>query len=441
MRNLAFMKNFAKASFLGFAIKVFSAGVSYLFFIYTARILDTEEYGLMVSLLSFSTFSAIFVSLGQNQAILRFFPRFSSVDKNFMDFEFFKKSGLHVAAFFTFFSLSFSFLQIKFNFFGVSPVTIFVLILLIFFLAISELLASLLRAKGKLVLALLPKSVLWKLTSLIFLFFYFSLSQSVLLESVIYILCFFIIFVFIIQLIFSFREIKLKKLDDAHYPSYRINLNGEWKKSIIPFWIHSIANNIAGSLDTILVAIMLGVDQAGMYFVANRVALVISLVEQSSNIVTGPYVAKFKEQGGSDKLNQLAQQSVFFLLLLATPLTAVLMYAGEEILYIFGESYIEAFGVLLILLIGRLIAFSFGSAELVLTLAGKETQSMYLSLLSIFITSSLIVILAVNFGSKGAASGLVLGIVIRKLCFCSMCRLYLGVNTDIYSIIKQRALR
>lgn len=142
--------------------------------------------------------------------------------------------------------------------------------------------------------------------------------------------------------------------------------------SSMPLWVVAISQQVTMFLGQIVSGFYLPPDQIALVAVAQRTALVISLVLLSINTIIAPKMSKLYGSGQVDKANVVYKTSMKLSALLSLPLVLICLLFPNEILSIFGEQYVAGAILLVIFALGQFINSLTGSVGFALTMSGNE---------------------------------------------------------------------
>jgi len=124
--------------------------------------------------------------------------------------------------------------------------------------------------------------------------------------------------------------------------------------------------------DNILLGRFLSEDQVGIYFVAFKLALIISLSLFAVNSAVAPKFSELSSDIEKSSLKKLAIQSVKLNLATSLPIFILLMISTEYLLSLYGDSFLFAKRCVYILAIGQLYNSLSGSVLNFLNMTGFE---------------------------------------------------------------------
>jgi O-antigen/teichoic acid export membrane protein len=112
------------------------------------------------------------------------------------------------------------------------------------------------------------------------------------------------------------------------------------------------------------------------------------------------------------------------------------------LLRLFGDEFVAAEPVLIVLLAGRLLLTLFGPSEIFLIMSDREKDAMNLSIVGIVVGFGAAVIAGYLWGAVGIAAGIMGGAALRRVLFTIACYIRLGLRTDIFfAVTRQLGVR
>ena len=188
--------------------------------------------------------------------------------------------------------------------------------------------------------------------------------------------------------------------------------NREWILALFPFMVLTVVGTMNNELATIFLGFF-GTEEAIGYFkVAMQGVTLIALGLQTVNAVSGPKIAAMYKQGMRGETQALLKQSVRLSILSSLPFALIFIFFGDWLIKsMFGESYLPAVELLVILCIGQVVNVCMGSVGLVLTMTGYEKQALRAQVITILLTITLLIILIPIFQATGAAIAVSLGLI------------------------------
>ncbi|MCF6355773.1 MAG: oligosaccharide flippase family protein [Candidatus Polarisedimenticolaceae bacterium] len=152
------------------------------------------------------------------------------------------------------------------------------------------------------------------------------------------------------------------------------------------------------------------------YGVAFRLAALVSLPLLIANNVIMPHVAKQHATNNKHDLNALIQITVIITSLVSLLFLVVFAFFGDKVLaLLFGEEYVIAYLILLVIGCGQAVNVFSGSPAVILAMAGKETYVLYSNLFASIIVLVASVIIIPIYGAVGAAVVTAIGLIVVNI--------------------------
>jgi O-antigen/teichoic acid export membrane protein len=159
-------------------------------------------------------------------------------------------------------------------------------------------------------------------------------------------------------------------------------------------FVSSLAALVTQQFAVLLLARYASLADIALYSIALKISLLMSYPLIVLNTLTAPLYAKMHQQGRFIAFKQLAWLTTKGLIVVATPLCALVMFFSSEIVSFFGEKYLPSADILIILILGQWVNLSTGTVVSMLVMAGHEKvhrrNSVVMSLLIIILLCWLI---------------------------------------------------
>lgn len=173
------------------------------------------------------------------------------------------------------------------------------------------------------------------------------------------------------------------------------------------------------------------VSEVGLYAAAQRIVLMLSFVLLSFNSLLGPRFAGLNQAGAFDELIGLYRKSTGLMVLLGMPIVLVLGLFSDWFLGWFGADFINANGVLWVLLIGQAFNVLTGPVGVLMMMMRHTNKLRQFTFITVILHLVLMIILVPVYGAMGAAIATCAGM----LSLNTMCWRF------VVSIRKQHALQ
>lgn len=196
----------------------------------------------------------------------------------------------------------------------------------------------------------------------------------------------------------------------------------------LPFFIIDFTNLIAGKSGSMFLGIWASSEDVGIYNVALRVAILVSIVLVAANSILSSKFASLYAQQDMQSLANLARSSTRMMFLIALFIAMPLLLFPEVILGLFGPDFIVGAPILRILLVGQLVNVAVGPVGTLLLMTRYENAQKN----NVLFTSLLNIVLGLLFvprlGVTGAAIAFSVTLIVMNVTATLLVRIYLGIN-------------
>jgi O-antigen/teichoic acid export membrane protein len=200
-------------------------------------------------------------------------------------------------------------------------------------------------------------------------------------------------------------------------------------KTASPLFFVAIAGIIMTNADTVILGALTDAKNVGLYTVAARIALITGFFLQVTNAAISPKLAALYESGKVKELEKMVKSVTRGLAFFGLVPLLIYILFGRFILSIWGDEFVSAYWILLILSIGQFINISTGAVGLILIMTGFEKDQKNLSLFFLVLNIVALLIFIPIWGVLGAAISTAFtsaGLNIGKLIYV---RKRTGINT------------
>ncbi|WP_249137618.1 oligosaccharide flippase family protein [Bradyrhizobium canariense] len=373
------LTNIFRQSWLALVYRCSGAAVTFLFGVSFARIMSIEEYGALMSLMTFALIASACGLAGQQLCVLREVPSLAA-QKRYPDIGSLVAKRVRVACLGSIAITLISLLLFVaahgrsgiFGSWGYSTS-----LLLILPLALIEMQSSVGRALGSVNLALVPKDVLWRLLIILlgcalFITYGHPLTAADVL----------VIATGVLVLLIAVQNVYLRQLAGGHRlftmaggPS---NAIGNVLSTSAPFWVTSIASILYGTIDVVVVSVMTGPEAGAYYYAASRVALLLDFFLVTFCIPAAPLIARLFDEDRRSEITRVASSAASAAFIAVLGCVVALALCGDFVLMAFGTTFIRAHDVLIVLAIGLLVSTYCGIGAIALNMTGHQRAAMHI---------------------------------------------------------------
>ncbi len=416
---------------VAFLIKGLSGVLTFLMFLVIARTLSIEEFGVFGVGFSIAIFTGVVSGHGLDTLILRLWPEHNAKKNKFL-----ARSAAKWATKKTFItSLLVSFLilllfiiagyfNIFTNYYNINfGISVACLSLM---LALSEIISATLRVQNRLILALLPKDILWRLFIILILLTTSYLNIKINASQIIFLSALILLTLSSIQIFFSnLKNIFIEK-------SYATNKDKlSWSKLSETMWLTTVVFASTIHADMLLISFFISPETIASYFAALKIASVLALPLTAVNQLSGPMISEHFYSNEKTILQEKLKSYLNFCMLIIIPLIIFIMIYGRELLYLFNPEYSDAYYVLLCLTFGYFFHCITGPASIFLQMSGKSSLALKTSITTQGATLVIFPLAASFFGIIGIAIIRALEIILRKLIQTYFVKKIFGIHTSL----------
>ena len=430
----ALLRHGLTRSLASLLIKIVTAGLTYLSFVALSRTMSALEYGLFAFGFALATVLAIGASMGQQTAILRFWPE----DTERGDMQSARNAirsgwaltliaGTVLAAGLALAALGYGAALGDVG----SQGHLIAAAVLILPMGAAEYASSALRAQGSVWTALAPRDILWRLMLPVSVVGAFAIGLSLAGWQALGLAALLLTFALILQALAA----RMRRYDNGVSLS---GLKSYWQKrgkASRWFLAGTVVDSAALNVDIVLIGLFTAAESAGIYFNAFRTAGLMTLFMFAITLVVAPMVARTYHAGDMKKAQALSTFCAWSGFVFSLGVFALYVFFGDLILSLFGETYAEGTLVLIILSVGLLADAATGPSRIVMNMTGHERQYVLIfgSIIGIGLVAQLAVIPL--FGIVAAAVVNAATRIVAQFAIAAWSWRHIGIDTSLWGIV------
>jgi O-antigen/teichoic acid export membrane protein len=413
-------------------IKVGGAALSYIMFVAFAHFLTPKEYGYFGVAFNLSILAATLCSFGLSTGIMRFWPEYLAQENTGL-----AKGIVHNALkLLGFGAVAFAIFALILSVTGVTTKTLgyadapLAIAALAIGSAFADFSASLLRAQGKVIWAMFPRDILWRIAAPLaaFIFIYFSKPLDA--RTSLYV-CGAVLFIIV-----AAQTFKINSVTKTLAPSSLVSSDWpKWRSTLGPLWASSILYAMIQQLDVVMVGTLANATDAASYFAAQKTASLLGLVMMAGGLVGAPLMSANYHSGKLRELQRLCSALSIAIAIFTLLGVLVLFIFGRELLGIFDQSFISAYPVLLLLAAGFTIDSLAGPNAYLMQMTGLERPYLKIMASCYVVVLILQVLLIPIYGGIGAAAASAIGIISWNICAITLLRKSKGLDPSILGLV------
>jgi O-antigen/teichoic acid export membrane protein len=230
----------------------------------------------------------------------------------------------------------------------------------------------------------------------------------------------------LISLYILSRRLRVLRKEKYEFKGASI-VNDAW-----PLWLTTISVFVLTQSDLWIVSYFLHKTDVALYGSSLRLMMALSLIVSLSYAVLPPIISEMNKKGEFAKLQNVLRAFAFGNSLLVAPIFLIILLFPSYVLEVlFGESYIGASTVLILLSIGKLFNVVTGIRGYVLMLTGHGVIQMKISFFVGILNIVFCTIGAVEWGIIGVSIGAMSAMIIQCLLEMRAVKSKLGVWTHL----------
>ncbi|WP_258102684.1 lipopolysaccharide biosynthesis protein [Marinoscillum sp. MHG1-6] len=203
-----------------------------------------------------------------------------------------------------------------------------------------------------------------------------------------------------------------------HVFEYRFpykNILKKLKQSISRLFLLSITANITLVISPFIIGFFCGAEEIGLFSIAQKLAFTTVLLLQIVSSVLAPKIAEMYNQGKRHELKGLIGRTSGLLLVTGASILGMFVLYGKVLVGFWGEEFLSAYPLLIILAIGQFVNMATGVVGITLIMTGHDRIITNISVIFVVLSVGLNLILVSEFGVQGAAYAIALVLIVENL--------------------------
>jgi O-antigen/teichoic acid export membrane protein len=201
-----------------------------------------------------------------------------------------------------------------------------------------------------------------------------------------------------------------------------------WTSTATSLFLVTLAHQVLANGDILLVGLLIGTTDAGVYAVCAKLAAIVSFATSSINLSLAPTIAELHARGQREELQAAVTTATRAAFAYAVPVLAVLALGGGWLLHQFGTGFERGYGCLVLLSLGQAAVTFNGAVGFLLTMTGHHETALRV----VGVTAALMVLLGLVaghlWGAPGVAAAVAVAQGVRSLALGHFVQRLLGVH-------------
>lgn len=400
LENADNTKNAERTALLAFAIRIVSAAIAFLSQIILARSMGNFEYGIFVFIWVFVILAGNLSCLGLHTTVIKFLPQYQTQGDNA------HIRGLTYASRVSAIIMAsiFALIGVGSVFFFENSIPDYYLVPIILggcaipMIALGDVLDGTSRANNWPIIALSPTFIIRP--CLIILFVLGAILMGYEANAKIALLC--ALAAAYVTTLAQFVTVTYKLRNRFQKGPREWELK-QWVTVAIPIFLIEGFYYLLTNADVIIVGFFLSPERVAVYFAAAKTMALVHFIYFAVKAGAAPRFSALYSSGDMDALDRFVKQTARWTFYPTIAMGAFVMVFGQFILSMFGESFVEGYSVMAILLIGILAKACIGPGEVLLSMAGQQKICTIIYAIALTANLCLNFILIPMFGIMGAA--------------------------------------
>lgn len=411
-------------------IKVATAGLTYAMYVVMSRLMGEAEYGYFAFGLSLATVLAIGASMGQQTAILRYWPEETVAGHGDKALAALRAGGALTVIAGLGISAALLLVSLVVQIFGdaARPVAhLYASAALVLPMALAEYWSSALRAQGSVWTALVPRDIIWRVAAPVTVVGVFAFGGAV--DGWVALLV--TAATLVLALGLQYGAAGGRGYEIA--PGFA-EIGAYWRERGAAsrwFLIGTVIDSAALNMDIIFVGLLVTPESAGTYFNAFRTAGLLTLFMFAITLVVAPMVARHYHAGEMRKAQAVTALCAWAGFLFSLVVFVGFWFFGDVILSLFGGAQEGGWLILMLLSTGLLFDAATGPSRIVMMMTGRERDYVRIFGGVMVAGMALQLIVIPIWGPLGAALVNMGSRIVAQLAIAWWSRRHIGLDTSL----------
>lgn len=181
-----------------------------------------------------------------------------------------------------------------------------------------------------------------------------------------------------------------------------------------PLFMTSILDVCLVWLPFIALGILETTENVGIYAIANRIALLLSIFLIALNGITAPDFAALFATGDTKAIEALANRTTTLLSAAVLPLFIITLIFSDHVMNLFGAEFKDGSILLQILITAQILNILSGPGNSILIMTGFDVISRNINMISVATMCILLFLLIPQFGAVGAALSSTFALIMKN---------------------------
>jgi O-antigen/teichoic acid export membrane protein len=420
----------ARGGAVALIVRLLSVALSYFMFVVLARHMTEDDFGRFGFAFSFATFVAVVAAFGQPMLMLRLIPTYQDNSASSLLNGLVRESriilliGIFASALLM---LIGSFIWARVT--ETDPDYLLWSVILMAGMAVAQHQAFVLRAFGKIVLAMTPRDIFWRIAVIVIIVFVAEAQAPVSASRAVNICSFSLLMILAIQVL-------------AHsetHPGVKVQKDVKadrslWAKGSAGLWAVTIVQASGPNLSVVVLGLILSPEEIGPFFAALKTATILALPLAAGVIVAAPLISRHYHAG---QIREVQLISSYLVIGATAPVLigfVLVVLFGNQILGLFGPDFVSARSALILVAFGTLVNALSGPTAFIMNMTGHHRQFLVIMCITQFLTLMILPIAAYYYGTGGAGATVAGGMILWNVWVWQWSRKNILVDPTLYGV-------
>ena len=226
---------------------------------------------------------------------------------------------------------------------------------------------------------------------------------------------------------------QLKQAKEIRHANKEDDDKSLWLHTSLPMLVMMLFGVIVNRADLILLGIIAGHREAGIYAVVLFTAEIVQIFKTAGKTVVGPIIAPLFKTSNRESIQRVGgflSRLAFSFALIGAGLIA---FFGHQLLGIFGEEFTVGYQALAVLLVMQLLRAASGVPGMLLIMTGKQNRLVKVYALSVIAQVGLLTALVPSLGILGAAIATTITEMVSIYTISRVARKSTGISTSLFA--------
>ncbi|MDH5637740.1 MAG: oligosaccharide flippase family protein [Nitrospinota bacterium] len=195
-----------------------------------------------------------------------------------------------------------------------------------------------------------------------------------------------------------------KSLPQEYWASERRTKIKQWFDLAKPIYITAGLGVVLSQLDVIMLGMFSAPQEdLGVFAAAGKLSHLIPIGLMSVNAVAVPIMSRQWAAGNMDDLQETVSRMSLFIMLVTLPIVMIMVFGGEMLLSIFGQTFTRGYAALMIMTAGQAVNAFAGPVGYIMNVTRLQWHASLVIFVAVLLDISLNCLLIPTYGIIGAA--------------------------------------